>query len=846
MLVPVPDRGPDFPLPAWLPGTELLWQTTALPSSVRSHRARRLSLTSDSGDTGIGTSCSDSVEDHSTSSGTSSFMPSHLPLSIPNALVMPSTSSPTLSRYREVEKPEGPRWNPHHLPPGENRSPRSIDSSLDLRDIRPMRKWSSLSKLSAADACSLDGRFEKGESRQSLEGLGRDITGLKPTRGNGPLYVHPNLELLQMESRELLRNQPSSLECKYKLERCAKEDFGISSSSCRRRALDMTYSALPESKTAAVAPEAHGQRYAPYGSQAMTGPLQPSVRTQMWLTEQLHTNSLDRRLNEEACNLVNCKQQQQQHLEQLGGPEQPQWGFWYLKSSFACIQRDLPLQQWPEAGSHAPRCIINSGDTRRTEAKEVFWENSRGTGQALKSGSGSARQTRSPRGPPQEFNKWESLVKIKEGLLRQKEIVIDRQKQQIAVLHQKIRENDLRTQQAILGHFVNCGDSHRNHLREPQYESKLQTQLSDRSQLLHSEKEELEQKLSSVEVEVSQLKDLLKQNTNKSGEEIRKLEEKLKTRDKYINSLKKKYQKECEQNREKKRRIETLEKYLADLPTLDDVKNQNERLQVLEGKNQQLQETITGLEKKLEETMVQCHDRESQVESQKKREKELVTTVQSLQQKVERCLEDGIRLPMLDAKQLQCENDHLKEQNERASKVIDNQQRHIDRINMEIQVTKEKLVFEKHAVHKMEQELTDREQSLVKIQETEFENQRLREENINLRKQTEQAEQTSQPLLEKMPAAEQCLKEMSHCLFDLKALCCILNQRAQGKEPNLSLLLEMGSLNNSGEETENFHSSETLTKKLSDVRQLRKDIDELRTIISDCYAQDMGDNCVTQ
>nr|XP_033791398.1 centrosomal protein of 85 kDa-like isoform X4 [Geotrypetes seraphini] len=779
-------RGPDFPLPAWLPGTELLWQTTALPSSVRSHRARRLSLTSDSGDTGIGTSCSDSVEDHSTSSGTSSFMPSHLPLSIPNALVMPSTSSPTLSRYREVEKPEGPRWNPHHLPPGENRSPRSIDSSLDLRDIRPMRKWSSLSKLSAADACSLDGRFEKGESRQSLEGLGRDITGLKPTRGNGPLYVHPNLELLQMESRELLRNQPSSLECKYKLERCAKEDFGISSSSCRRRALDMTYSALPESKTAAVAPEAHGQRYAPYGSQAMTGPLQPSVRTQMWLTEQLHTNSLDRRLNEEACNLVNCKQQQQQHLEQLGGPEQPQ------------------------------------------------------------SGSGSARQTRSPRGPPQEFNKWESLVKIKEGLLRQKEIVIDRQKQQIAVLHQKIRENDLRTQQAILGHFVNCGDSHRNHLREPQYESKLQTQLSDRSQLLHSEKEELEQKLSSVEVEVSQLKDLLKQNTNKSGEEIRKLEEKLKTRDKYINSLKKKYQKECEQNREKKRRIETLEKYLADLPTLDDVKNQNERLQVLEGKNQQLQETITGLEKKLEETMVQCHDRESQVESQKKREKELVTTVQSLQQKVERCLEDGIRLPMLDAKQLQCENDHLKEQNERASKVIDNQQRHIDRINMEIQVTKEKLVFEKHAVHKMEQELTDREQSLVKIQETEFENQRLREENINLRKQTEQAEQTSQPLLEKMPAAEQCLKEMSHCLFDLKALCCILNQRAQGKEPNLSLLLEMGSLNNSGEETENFHSSETLTKKLSDVRQLRKDIDELRTIISDCYAQDMGDNCVTQ
>jgi centrosomal protein CEP85 len=36
---------------------------------------------------------------------------------------------------------------------------------------------------------------------------------------------------------------------------------------------------------------------------------------------------------------------------------------------------------------------------------------------------------------------------------------------------------------------------------------------------------------------------------------------------------------------------------------------------------------------------------------------------------------------------------------------------------------------------------------------------------------------------------DQLFKEMSYCLFDLKALCSILNQRAQGKEPNLSLLL---------------------------------------------------------
>lgn len=43
-----------------------------------------------------------------------------------------------------------------------------------------------------------------------------------------------------------------------------------------------------------------------------------------------------------------------------------------------------------------------------------------------------------------------------------------------------------------------------------------------------------------------------------------------------------------------------------------------------------------------------------------------------------------------------------------------------------------------------------------------------------------------------------------------------------------------------------WQNTELLTKKLAEVRQLGRDIDELRTMISDRYAQDMGDNCITQ
>lgn len=53
---------------------------------------------------------------------------------------------------------------------------------------------------------------------------------------------------------------------------------------------------------------------------------------------------------------------------------------------------------------------------------------------------------------------------------------------------------------------------------------------------------------------------------------------KIRNRDKHINNLKKKCQKEAEQNREKQQRIETLERYLADLPTMEDYQSQRRQV----------------------------------------------------------------------------------------------------------------------------------------------------------------------------------------------------------------------------------------------------------------------------
>uniref|UniRef100_A0A8B9WYB1 Centrosomal protein 85 like n=1 Tax=Bos mutus grunniens TaxID=30521 RepID=A0A8B9WYB1_BOSMU len=380
---------------------------------------------------------------------------------------MPSNSSASVSKHRESLTSDGSKWSISLMQALGNHSRGEQDSSLDMKDCRPLRKWSSLSKLTVPENCSQGGMVHTEESRRGLEKTGRDKALTAQLRTIGPSCLHDSMEMLKLEDKEINKKRPSTLDSKYKFESCSKEDFRASSSTLRRQALDMTYSALPESKPIMTSSEAfESPKYLMFGQQAVGGvPIQPSVRTQMWLTEQLRTNPLEGRTTEDSYSLAPWQQQQQ--IEEFRQ------------------ERDTPMQ------------VL----------------------------SGSSRQSYSPPGY-QDFSKWESVLKIKEGLLRQKEIVIDRQKQQITHLHERIRDNELRAQHAMLGHYVNCEGSSGAGL-QPQYENtSLQTPFSDQS-ASHSQHEELEQKLASTEKEVLQLNQFLKQRISQFSEEKKKLEEKV-------------------------------------------------------------------------------------------------------------------------------------------------------------------------------------------------------------------------------------------------------------------------------------------------------------------------------
>lgn len=226
---------------------------------------------------------------------------------------MLSSASSSLSKHREAFKSDGSKWSTSFVRSGGGRNQGGLDNSLDMKDARPVRKWSSLSKLSSPNNFSQDGSSHSTEYR-----AGADKAVPPQLRTNGPSCLHDSMELLKIEDKEMGKKRSSLLDCKYKFETCSKDDF-VSDSPSRRLALDLTYSALPESKPTAGGCEAFSQRYATLGQQAVSGaPIQPAVRTQMWLKEQLRANPLECRPAEEPYGVPAWHMQQLEELRVAG------------------------------------------------------------------------------------------------------------------------------------------------------------------------------------------------------------------------------------------------------------------------------------------------------------------------------------------------------------------------------------------------------------------------------------------------------------------------------------------------------------------------------------------------
>ncbi|NXP76677.1 CEP85 protein, partial [Ramphastos sulfuratus] len=448
---------------------------------------------------------------------------------------------------------------------------------------------------------------------------------------------------------------------------------------------------------------------------------------------------------------------------------------------------------------------------------------------------------------------WINILNSNENLLKEKELLIDRQRQHISQLEQKVRESELQVHSALLGCPASYGDIYMLRMQELQRENAfLRAQFTEKTESLSKEKIELERKLAAAEVDAKLIRESLKEMMQKHAEELKKQEERVKGRDKHINNLKKKCQKESEQSKERQQRIETLERYLADLPTLEDHQKQSQKLKESELKSAAMQETVLALETELGDVRAAFREQEVQLENQKHKELELLSTVHSLQDKVQQCVKNAERgPPAQDGERQKIENESLKKECDCLRKIVDKKQKKMEQLSLHIKNLEEQVAQEEGTSQALKEESMRRANALQQLQtavkELSVQNQDLIEKNLTLQERLRQAELTSQPL----PAEAACLAqelhaELASCLQDLQAVYSIVTQRAQGKDPNLSLLLGIRSVQCSAKEMDNLLSPDGLAKKLVEVKQLHKEVEDLRTAISDKYAQDMGDNCITQ
>ncbi|XP_028834975.1 centrosomal protein of 85 kDa isoform X2 [Denticeps clupeoides] len=521
----------------------------------------------------------------------------------------------------------------------------------------------------------------------------------------------------------------------------------------------------------------------------------------------------------------------------------------------AAIQRTALGPCPPEAGAkaHVPERCLDAGSWQQLESLRLQVE------QMQLMASGAGQFSLYPSGLHAEGSKWDAVVQANENLLREKEIVIERQKQQVSQLEQRLRESELQVHGALLGRGAPYTDVCLLRLQEAQRENAfLRAQFAERSDCMAKEKLDAERRLGAVEVETHRLSETLKESSEKHAEELKKQEERIRNRDKHINQLKKKCQKESEQNREKQQRIETLERYLADLPTMDDYQAQTKQVEEAERRIAELQATVRELEARLGESRAAMQDRDMQLEEQRCKERDLLCTVTSLQERVREGLEDGARLPSLDLEKLRVENAALKEEQQRLKRVIEKQLRMMEQLGSQIKVLEQQLSQEESCSQALREELSGKDQGLLQLRtamkELSTQNQELLEQNLTLQEHMRDLEQSTQGNTghgSSVPAGSARLTqrlhvEMASCLGDLRSLCNILTQLSQGRDPNLSLLLGITPPSPLVDSNEDWLSSEVLQKKLVEVQQLRHDLEEVRTTVSDRYAQDMGENCTTQ
>ncbi|XP_073420781.1 centrosomal protein of 85 kDa isoform X6 [Dendrobates tinctorius] len=279
------------------------------------------------------------------------------------------------------------------------------------------------------------------------------------------------------------------------------------------------------------------------------------------------------------------------------------------------------------------------------------------------------------------------------------------------------------------------------------------------------------------------------------------------------------------------------------------------RLQVKELQEQKLvlQEQVREREKKLGELRANYRESKAQLAAQKLKEEEHVKTIEGFRREIRKFemtdwKEEERRLTE-EANKLRQELESLHKERDSLQNVIENYKKKMEQMFSRMKDLEEQACHEEATGQALKEESLQKEAAIqqlkVVVKDLASQNQDLVDCNLTIQEQVRLASLRAQSSNVEGSQLFTLYKEMNRCQKDLRSICCLLSQRVQGADPNLSMLLGVNSNTGLDEQKEDLDFL-SVEKYLHGVEMMKRDIEALRTTISDCYAQDMGENCITQ
>lgn len=472
----------------------------------------------------------------------------------------------------------------------------------------------------------------------------------------------------------------------------------------------------------------------------------------------------------------------------------------------------------------------------------------------------------SARGTGTGSTKFQSLLSVKDALLEEKESAIVKLRLEVSSLQHQLKETNVTLRQLLLN--KSSGSSSSSHsppgsglqslnMDGIESRSRLVNCIADREKNI----DQLRSVLGKTECQLADFeKEAAREKRTLEGK-VSELELCLRQKDKTISECKKKNKTLLEKVEKYKRRVESLERYLGDLPTLEESRSLKKTMDNLLLDRENLAADLERITQKYAELSPVLEEKDSFLRAESENNAHLKTEIDKLSKKVsdlERLQEDLEPTERVELQEKTQELLRMQRENEDAAKLLSVADKRIDALSKQhsrdITKLEERIEQEENVSETLKRELNNKHQTSSKLQtaltKLASQNQQLMEEKMTLLEQLRSLERERSISKDSSRVITKLYNETQVAVRDLEAVAHVFLQTAKGDDPNLSALLGVRQssigINDVDDADLTEHSVEVVNRRLADLRKLRCEIDELRSTLSNKYAENIGQNCATQ